>query len=121
MRLKGALYIVIQNGVNDKTLPKLVSIANKYRVPTFSQQGSEEVSKGVLMRHIPAKAASVLSVRSRRSPVAKILQWRQTAQINQVRNGTIAINLKTAEIIGLYLSADILAAADEIYREIANP
>jgi hypothetical protein len=30
----------------------------------------------------------------------------------------IAINLKTAEIVGLYLYADVLAAADEIYREI---
>jgi len=33
---------------------------------------------------------------------------------------SIAIILKTAELIGLYLYADVLAAADEIYRGIAS-
>jgi len=55
--------------------------------------------------------------------MAKIFNGAKPRQINQVfeEGPTIAINLKTAEIIGLYLSADILAASDEIYREIANP
>ena len=30
----------------------------------------------------------------------------------------ITINLKTAELIGFYLYADVLAAADEIFRSI---
>lgn len=117
-----ALYIVIQNGVNDKTLPKLVSIANKYRVPTFSQQGSEEVSKGVLMS-ISREGGFGPVGRFLAISMAKIFNGAKPRQINQVfeEGPTIAINLKTAEIIGLYLSADILAAADEIYREIANP
>ena len=44
-------------------------------------------------------------------------------QLKQVFEETpsIAINLKTAEIVGLYLYADILAAADTIYRDIKNP
>lgn len=117
-----ALYIVIQNGVNDKTLPKLVSIANKYRVPTFSQQGSEEVSKGVLMS-ISREGGFGPVGRFLAISMAKIFNGAKPRQINQVfeEGPTIAINLKTAEIIGLYLSADILAASDEIYREIANP
>ena len=117
-----ALYIVIQNGVNDKTLPKLVSIANKYHIPTFSQQGSEEVSKGVLMS-ISREGGFGPVGRFLAISMAKIFNGAKPRQLNQVfeEGPTIAINLKTAEMIGLYLSAEVLAAADEMYREIVNP
>ncbi|MCB1824761.1 MAG: hypothetical protein KDJ54_09400 [Candidatus Competibacteraceae bacterium] len=53
--------------------------------------------------------------------MAKIFNGAKPRQLNQVfeEGPTIALNLKTAEIIGLYLKAEILAAADEIYQEIA--
>lgn len=55
--------------------------------------------------------------------MAKIFNGAKPRQLNQVfeEGPTIAINLKTAEMIGLYLSAEVLAAADEMYREIVNP
>lgn len=117
-----AIYIVIQNGVNDKTLPKLIAIANKYRIPTFSQQGSEEVSKGVLMS-ISREGGFGPVGRFLAISMAKIFNGAKPRQINQIfeEGPTIAINLKTAELIGLYLGAEILAASDEIYREIVNP
>lgn len=117
-----ALYIVIQNGVNDKTLPKLVSIANRYRIPTFSQQGSDDVRKGVLMSISREGGFSPVG-RFLAISMAKIFNGAKPRQINQIfeEGPTIAINLKTAELIGLYLSAEILAASDEIYREIVNP
>jgi ABC-type uncharacterized transport system substrate-binding protein len=117
-----AIYVVIQNGVNDNTLPKLVSIANKYRIPTFSQQGSEEVSKGILLSISREGGFSPVG-RFLAISMAKIFNGARPRQINQVfeEGPTIAINLKTAEIIGLYLNAEILAAADEIYREINVP
>lgn len=117
-----AIYIVIQNGVNDKTLPKLISIANKHRIPTFSQQGSDEVSKGVLMS-ISREGGFVPVGRFLAISMAKIFNGAKPRQLNQVfeEGPTIAINLKTAEMIGLYLSAEVLAAADEMYREIVNP
>jgi ABC-type uncharacterized transport system substrate-binding protein len=117
-----ALYVVIQNGVNDDTLPKLVAIANKHRIPTFSQQGSEEVSKGILLS-ISREGGFGPVGRFLAISMAKILNGAKPRQINQIfeEGPTIAINLKTAEIIGLYLNAEILAAADEIYQEIKNP
>lgn len=116
-----ALYVVIQNGVNEKTLPKLVSIANKYRIPTFSQQGSDEVSKGILLS-ISREGGFGPVGRFLAISMAKIFNGAKPRQLNQVfeEGPTIAINLKTAEIIGLYLNAEILAASDEIYREIEN-
>ena len=55
--------------------------------------------------------------------MAKIFNGAQPRQLSQVFEDApnIAINLKTAERIGLYLYADVLAAADEIFREIESP
>ena len=117
-----ALYVVQQNGVNVKSIPKLVAIANEHRIPTFSQLGSEEVRYGFLLSI--ARAGGFKPVgRFLATTMAKIFNGAKPRQLNQVfeEGPAIAINLKTAEMIGLYLYADVLAAADEIYREIENP
>ena len=51
---------------------------------------------------------------------AKVLNGARPGNLPQLYEEapSIAINLKTAEVIGLYLYADVLAAADEIYRDI---
>ena len=117
-----AIYVVIQQGVNSTTIPKLVSIANRYRIPTFSQQGSDEVKAGLLMS-IAREGGFAPVGRFLAVSMAKILNGAKPRELNQIfeEAPTIALNLKTAEIIGLYLKAKILAAADEIYQDIAIP
>ncbi|MCP5125629.1 MAG: ABC transporter substrate-binding protein [Gammaproteobacteria bacterium] len=113
-----ALYVVIQNGVNANTIPKLISIANKHRIPTFSQQGSEEVKAGFLMS-IARQGGFAPVGRFLAVSMAKIFNGAKPRQLKQVfeEGPAIALNLKTAEIIGLYLNAEILAGADEMYQE----
>lgn len=116
-----AIYVTIQGGVNTESIPKLVEIANKNSIPTFSQLGAKEVQQGFLFsisRPGFKPAGLFLS-----ATIAQILNGAKPRQLKQVFEETpsIAINLKTAEIVGLYLYADILAAADTIYREIKNP
>lgn len=116
-----AIYVTIQGGVNPESIPKLVAIANKNSIPTFSQLGSKEVQQGFLFsisRPGFKPAGLFLS-----ATIAQILNGAKPRQLTQVFEDTpsIAINLKTAEIVGLYLYADILAAADTIYRDIKNP
>ena len=57
--------------------------------------------------------------------IAKILNGAKPRKLPQVFEGsrTLAINLKTAELIGfsINLPIEVLAAADEFYREIINP
>lgn len=55
--------------------------------------------------------------------LAQVFNGAKPRQLNQVfeEAQNIAINLKTAELIGFYLHADILAAADEIFGEIEQP
>ena len=116
-----AIYVTIQGGVNPESIPRLVEIANNNSIPTFSQLGSKEVQQGFLFsisRPGFKPAGLFLS-----ATIAQVLNGAQPRQLKQVfeESPSIAINLKTAEIVGLYLYADILAAADTIYREIKNP
>jgi ABC-type uncharacterized transport system substrate-binding protein len=55
--------------------------------------------------------------------MVKILNGAKPRQLPQLFQDSpnIALNLKTAELIGLYLYADMLAAADEIFNEISAP
>ena len=116
-----AIYVTIQGGVNTESIPSLVAIANKNSIPTFLQLGSKEVQQGFLFsisRPGFKPAGLFLS-----ATIAQILNGAKPRQLKQLfeDSPSIAINLKTAEIVGLYLYADILAAADTIYREIKNP
>ncbi|WP_020410103.1 ABC transporter substrate-binding protein [Hahella ganghwensis] len=120
-RNSDALYITEQGGVNNQSIANIVEIANKHNIPTFSQLGSEQVKYGILM--------------SMSKPDYKPLGVFLASNLGQVFNGArprdlmqlyeeepnISINLKTAEKIGLYLHAEWLAAADEIYRAIEVP
>ena len=113
--------MTIQGGVNTESIPYLVEIANKNSIPTFSQLGSKEVQQGFLFsisRPGFKPAGLFLS-----ATIAQVLNGAKPRQLKQVfeESPSIAINLKTAEIVGLYLYADILAAADTIYRDIKNP
>ncbi|OMH32746.1 ABC transporter substrate-binding protein [Motiliproteus sp. MSK22-1] len=116
-----AIYVTAQGGVNSKTIPMLVKIANSARVPTFSQYGDEEVRQGYLLSLSPSGHQSLGEFHAQ--TIAKILSGISPGDIAQVYEGTknIVINLETAEIIGLYLYADMLAAADKIYRKIEVP
>ncbi len=116
-----AIYVTQQGGVNPESIPRLVEIANRNRIPTFSQLGAKEVQQGFLFsisRPGFKPAGLFLS-----ATIAQILNGAKPRQLKQLFEETpsIAINLKTAEIVGLYLYADILAAADTIYRDIKNP
>lgn len=116
-----AIYVTLQGGVNAQSIPKLVEIANKHRIPTFSQAGSKEVQYGFLLSISRPSFKPVGLFLA--ATVAKVLNGAKPRQLDQLfeESPNIAINLKTAELIGLYLYADVLAAADEIYREIRRP
>jgi len=116
-----AIYVTVQGGVNSENIPRLVEITNKNRIPTFSQFGSKEVKTGFLLS-ISRSGGFRPAGRFFAATAAQIFNGAKPRQLNQVFEEAqkIAINLKTAEIIGFYLHADILAAADEIYREIGD-
>jgi ABC-type uncharacterized transport system substrate-binding protein len=116
-----AIYVTIQNGVNKRSVPGLVKITNLDRIPTFAQSGSHEVKYGFLMS-ISKENLQPLG-RFHAETIAKVLNGAKPRQLPQLFEGpvAIAINLKTAQIIGFDPPVDVLAVADEIYREIEKP
>jgi len=113
-----AIYISKQNGVNPESLPKLVGILNGYRIPAFSQSGSEEVRRGILLSI--SLAGFKYNGRFHAETIAKILNGAKPRDLDQVFESPpkIAINLATASIIGYDPPVDVLGAADEIFQEI---
>jgi len=117
-----AIYVTMQGGVNRDTIPELVSIANQHRLPTLSQIGEDGVRFGFLMS-VSIPFSSKKSGRYYASVIARVFNGAKPRDIGQVseESPNIALNLKSAEIVGLYLQADILAAADNVYPTIEAP
>lgn len=117
-----AIYVTVQGGVNSKTIPELVNLTQENKIATFSQFGSEEVKQGFLLS-MSRKDGFKSAGRYFAALVAQIFNGAKPRELNQVfeEKQNFAINLKTAELIGFYLYADIIAAADEIYRHIESP
>jgi hypothetical protein len=116
-----AIYVTQQGGVSRRSIPTLVEIANRHRIPTFSQAGSEEVRYGFLASLSQAGFRYVGEFEAR--TLAKIFNGAKPSQVDQLfeEPPKIALNLKTAEIIRLDPPMLLIGAADEIYHEIATP
>lgn len=116
-----AIYVTVQGGVNARSIPTLTSIANEKKVPTFSQSGSEEVRNGFLVSISQAGFRYVGEFHA--ETIAKIFNGAKPNQLDQLfeEPPKIAINLKTAELIGFNPPVVLLGAADEIFDEIVAP
>ncbi len=113
-----AIYVTQQGGVNSRSVPALVEIANQHKIPTFSQTGAEEVSYGVLASLSRAGYKYVGQFHA--ETIAKVLNGAQPNELNQLYEEPpkIALNLKTAGIIGFDPPMILLGAADELFDEI---
>lgn len=116
-----AIYVTLQGGVSRRSIPNLVKIANESRIPTFSQSGSEEVKYGFLVSISQAGFKYVGEFHA--LTMAKVLNGAKPNALDQLfeEPPKIAINLKTADLIGFDPPVVILGAADEIYRSITVP
>ena len=116
-----AIYVTLHTGVNKKSIPELVAITNSNRIPTFSQIGSKEVRYGLLASLSQAGFIHVGQFQA--EIMAKIFNGAKPRQLDQVFQDPpkIAINLKTAEIIGYDPPMEVLGIVDETYEEIEKP
>jgi len=112
-----AIYVTQQGGVNSVTIPQIVEIANVNRIPTFSQAGSREVKEGIFMSISNSGFKYVGQFHA--SVIAKIFNGAKPRRLDQIFEGPpkVAINLKTAQLIGFDPPMVLLGAADELYRE----
>jgi ABC-type uncharacterized transport system substrate-binding protein len=115
-----AIYVTNQGGVTMDSIPRLVNIVNEQKIPTFSQSGEQEVKYGFLFslsrsgfRYVAEHNANVIGkIFNGMAPGAIPLIFEEPLKI--------AINLKSAKIVGFNPPLLLLGAADEIYREIQD-
>jgi ABC-type uncharacterized transport system substrate-binding protein len=113
-----AIFITTHRGMAIETIDKVLAPMFRYRIPTFSQRGIEEVKYGVLMslttpirgRHYAKVVASVFNgIRPR--DLVQLLK-------DPLR---IAINMETARRIGYKPPKNIFRIIDVVYESIATP
>jgi ABC-type uncharacterized transport system substrate-binding protein len=102
-------------------MPRILEPLLEKKIPTFSQAFSDEVRHGVLLSISLADFSYIGDFYA--LTIAKIFNGAKPRNLNQIflNPPKIAINLKTAQLIGYDPSVDIVGAADEIFTEIAEP
>lgn len=111
-----AIYVTTQQGVSLESLPQLVQIAARAKIPTFSQVGVDEVKSGILLSMAQSyKETGEFHARN----IVKVFHGARPGDIGQIFEDPpkLAINLKTAEIIGYDPPLIVLGAADQIFHE----
>ncbi|WP_173179844.1 ABC transporter substrate-binding protein [Desulfosarcina ovata] len=110
-----AFYITVHRGVDLQRMPELLAPFYEYKVPTFSQSGSQEVQAGVLLSI--ARAGFKYIAEFHAQTIAKIFNGAKPHDLDQLFQDPprIAINTRTARIIGYDPPMEILNMADEIY------
>ena len=112
-----AVYITrYAGGVTLDNMANIMAPLNRAGLPTFSQAGAEEVSKGVLMSLAMSRFRAIGEFYAQ--TMAKVFNGAKPRELNQKfeQPARIAINLNTALSIGYDPSIEILAVADEIYE-----
>jgi ABC-type uncharacterized transport system substrate-binding protein len=117
-----AIFVSSQGGVNARTIPKLVEIANRYGISTFAQSGEKEVRYGFLLSLIRRSGVGPEGIFVAES-VGRIINGAKPRNLKQLFEGAFStvMNMKTAEKIGLYVNADMLATADDLLWQIELP
>jgi ABC-type uncharacterized transport system substrate-binding protein len=116
-----AVYIVRHPGVNLANMSKILEPLVAKKIPTFTQGLSDEVKHGALLSISLADFSYIGDFYAK--TIARILNGGKPRNLTQIFQNPpkIAINLKTAQMIGYDPSVDIVGAADEIFTEIAPP
>lgn len=111
-------YITVHRGEGLENLPDLLAPLFENHVTTFAMAGSEFVRHGALLSIAHAGFSYV--GRFHAEIIARIFNGAKPRDLPQKWDAPtkIALNLKTAEIVGFDPPFDVLAAADEIYERI---
>lgn len=117
-RKADAVYITVHRGITLQYMSKLMEPFLLNKIPTFAQRGIVEVKHGVLIT--TANTGSKYVGRFHAEAIAKIFNGAKPRNLEQLFEDPprIAINLKTAQIIGYDPAIDVLGFSDEVFEYI---
>lgn len=113
-----AVFVTVHRGVDTKRMDEINAPFLAHKIPTWSQRGPKEVQKGVLFSISRGGFRAV--GRYHAEVMAAVFNGKTPRSINQIFEDPklIAVNIKTAELIGFEIPNSILRIADEIYDNI---
>jgi len=111
-----AVYITTHRGVTLRNIPKILTPINKYNRPSYSQSISLEVRHGVLMSN--AEAGFQFVGHFYAQTIAQIFNGANPGDLPQIFEdpNRLAINMKTAKMIGYAPTKEVMQATDEVYN-----
>ena len=113
-----AVYITVYRGNVCEYMPEILAPLLKYKIPTFSQRGPEEVERGVLLSISRDMFVTVGKYHAK--IMTRIFNGAKPRELNQIFKDpkTIVVNIKTAEIIGYIIPPAFLKVTDKVFNEI---
>ena len=114
-----AVYITrYADGVTPRSLPNILEFMIKYKIPTFSQAGSEEVRNGVLFSISESRLNKMGEFYAQ--TIARIFNGERPGELSQIFRDPVklAINLEAAYKIAYDPDFKVLAIVDEIHEKI---
>lgn len=111
-----ALFLTVHNGVDPKRMKDILAPLFEYKIPTWSQRGSEEVRQGALLSISRGGFEAVGRYHAR--IMAEILNGARPGSLYQIFADPkrIAVNLTTAAAIGFKIPRGLIQVADEVYK-----
>ena len=113
-----AVYVTVHRGIVSEYMPEIMAPLFKYKIPTFSMRGPEEVERGVLLSISRDRFVKVGKYHA--EIMAQIFNGAKPRELDQIFMDpqTIAVNIKTAEIIEFIIPPAFLKVTDEVFKEI---
>jgi ABC-type uncharacterized transport system substrate-binding protein len=110
-----AVYLAVQAGLSEYSLPEIVAVLAKHRTPSFIMEGKDFVRNGILLGESDSNiiAKGIFNAKK----IAQILGGTKARDLPLLYKPVphIAINLDTALKIGYDVPIDIIASADEVF------
>ena len=113
-----AVYVTVHRGIVREYMPEIMAPLFKYKIPTFSMRGPEEVERGVLLSISRERFVSV--GRYHAEIMAQIFNGAKPRELDQIFMDpkTIVVNIKTAEIIGYIIPPAFLKVTDKVFNGV---
>jgi ABC-type uncharacterized transport system substrate-binding protein len=113
-----AVYVTVNRGIVSQYMPEIMAPLYKYKIPSFSMRGPEEVERGVLLSI--SRDGFVTVGRYHAEIMAQIFNGAKPRELEQVFMDpkTIVVNIKTAKIIGYIIPPEFLKVTDKIFNGI---
>jgi ABC-type uncharacterized transport system substrate-binding protein len=110
-----AVYLAVQAGLSENSLPAVVAVLNKHKTPSFIMEGKNFVKGGILLGESDSNLVAKGIFNAKK--IVNIFKGKKARTLPQVYEHVphIAINLDATRVIGYDVPIDIIASADEVF------